>query len=77
MKVKDLIKQLQHLEQEAEIRVLFPLPDRPNGGTLEPIFKVKPLIDQDTSKVNYSIDTGIGEEGRYEAYRRDKNVQDY
>lgn len=66
VKVKDLITQLQRLEQEAEIKVLFPLPNRPIGGTLESIFEIKSYIDQDSNKTHYAIDTGIGEEARYE-----------
>jgi hypothetical protein len=70
MKVKELIESLKEFDQNAEIRVLFPLPNRPIGGTLEPIFNVHPCIDQDTNKIHYVIDTGIGEEGRYEAHKK-------
>lgn len=64
MKVKELIQQLQALDQEAEIRVLIPLPHRPLSGDLEPIHSIDPCFDQDTNELNYVIDTGIGKEGR-------------
>jgi len=70
MKVNELIDLLEKCDQNAEIKVLFPLPNRPYGGTLEPIFSVTPSIDQDTNKTNFVIDTGIGEEGRYEEFKR-------
>jgi hypothetical protein len=65
MKVKELIESLKEFDPNAEIRVLFPLPNRPIGGKLEPIFEVKPCVDQDSNKTFYVIDTGIGEEGRF------------
>nr|WP_162482697.1 hypothetical protein [Clostridioides difficile]VUB78605.1 Hypothetical protein CDSMR_0004 [Clostridioides difficile] len=67
MKVTELIELLKECDPNAEIRVLFPLPNRPIGGTLEPIFEIKPCIDQDSNKTHYVIDTGIGEEGCYKA----------
>lgn len=73
MKVKELIESLKDCDPNAEIRVLFPLPDRLSGGTLEPIFEIKHCIDQDSNKTHYVIDTGIGEEGRYGAYRNTKD----
>lgn len=73
MKVKELIKILNQCEPNAEISVLFPVPNRPIGGMLEPIFDVKSSVDQDSNKTNYVIDTGIGESGRYEAYNKKKN----
>lgn len=72
MKVKELIKTLKECDPNAEIKVLFPLPNRPIGGTLEPIFEVKPFIDQDSNKTNYAIDTGIREESRYKTYQSNK-----
>lgn len=72
MKVGELIESLKKCERNAEIKVLFPLPDRPIGGKLEPIFSVYPCIDQDSNKTSYTIDTGIGEERRYEAYNKGK-----
>lgn len=70
MKVKELIESLKKCDPNAEIKVLFPLPNRPIGGRLEPIFSVHPCIDQDSNKTHYVIDTGIGEDGRYEAYKK-------
>ncbi|WP_226530891.1 hypothetical protein [Metabacillus niabensis] len=74
MKVKELIESLKECDPNAEIQVLFPLPNRPIGGILEPIFEVKPSINQDSNKTHYVIDTGIGEEGRYETFKKEKNV---
>lgn len=68
MKVKDLILALQDCDLEAEIRVLFPLDNRPVGGHLEPIFNIIFSTDQDTNQRHYVIDTGIGEKKRYEAF---------
>lgn len=68
MKVKDLIDILQDCDSEAEIRVLFPLPNRPIGGHLEPIFNITSSTDQDTNQMHYVIDTGIGEKKRYDAF---------
>lgn len=42
MKVRELIESLQECDPNGEIQVLFPLPNRPIGGTLEPIFEIKP-----------------------------------
>lgn len=70
MKVKELIESLKKCDPNAEIKVLFPLPNRQIGGRLEPIFSVYPCIDQDSNKTSYVIDTGIGEEGRYESYKK-------
>lgn len=68
MKVKELIQILNQCDSNAEISVLFPLPNRPTGGTLEPIFNIKPFIDQDSNETHYVIDTGIGEEKRYKTF---------
>lgn len=70
MKVKELMELLKECNPNAEIRVLFPLLNRPIGGTLEPIFNVYPCVDQDENKTNYVIDTGIGEDGRYEVHKK-------
>jgi hypothetical protein len=48
MKVKELIEILNQCDSNAEIRILLPLPNRPIGETLEPIFEIKPCIDQDS-----------------------------
>ncbi|MEY8739002.1 hypothetical protein NQZ71_21050 (plasmid) [Niallia taxi] len=73
MKVKELIEILQDCDPDTDINVLLHLPNRPyGGGILEPIHTVKPIVDQDTNKVNYFIDTGIGEEGRFQAYMDEK-----
>lgn len=72
MKVKELINLLEKCDENAEIKVLFPLPNRPIGGNLEDVFNISPCIDQDTNKTLFVIDTGIGEEGRYEVYKREK-----
>ncbi|WP_028393940.1 hypothetical protein [Bacillus cihuensis] len=70
MKIKELIGILRECDPEAEIKVLFPLPNRPLGGILEPIFDVTPSIDQDLNKTNYVIDTGIGVEERYKTFQQ-------
>ncbi|WP_102707266.1 hypothetical protein [Terribacillus saccharophilus] len=69
MKVAELIEVLNQCEKNAEIKVNLSIPKRPTGGTLETIYSVKPVIDQETNKVSYMIDTGIGEEGRYREYK--------
>jgi hypothetical protein len=63
---------LKECNQEAEISVLFPLPNRPTVGRLEPIHSVNLVFDQDTNKPHYMIDIGIGQEARYQEYQQDK-----
>lgn len=70
MKVHELIERLKECNPESEVNVLVPLPNRPIGGRIEPVFDIIPSIHQDTNKVIYLIDTGIGEEGRYHAHRK-------
>ncbi|PAF38820.1 hypothetical protein CHH58_05190 [Terribacillus saccharophilus] len=72
MTVSEMIELLKKCNQESEIKVLFPFPNRPTGGQLEDIYGVKSIIDQDSNKIHYTIDTGIGEEGRYRAYISNK-----
>lgn len=72
MKVSHMIEILRVCDPDAEIKVLFPFPNRPTGGTLESVFAINPVIDQDSNKVQYAIDTGIGEEGRYKTYIEEK-----
>ncbi|MFJ6414535.1 hypothetical protein ACIQLG_17285 [Terribacillus saccharophilus] len=72
MKVSEMIELLKKCNQESEIKVLFPFPNRPTGGRLEDIYSIKSVIDQDSNKIHYTIDTGIGEEGRYRAYTSNK-----
>ncbi|MFS0560928.1 hypothetical protein AB1K91_09325 [Terribacillus sp. 179-K 1B1 HS] len=72
MKVNEMIEMLKNCDPDSEIKVLFPLPNRPTGGQLENVYNVKSVIDQDSNKTFYVIDTGIGEEGRHQAYISNK-----
>lgn len=55
MKVKELIKQLQELDQETEVRISLRNGFRPTGT--RPVKSLEPIIDQDTNKLGfYAID---------------------
>lgn len=58
MKVKELIKELQELNQETEICILLRKKYRPLGS--KPITYIHPYIDQDTNRLStYAIDVDI------------------
>ncbi|MBS4202462.1 hypothetical protein KHA93_22935 [Bacillus sp. FJAT-49732] len=55
MKVKELIEQLQKLDQETEVLISLRKGLRPSGT--KPITSLEPVIDQDTNKLGfYAID---------------------
>lgn len=56
MKVSELIEHLKDFDQEADIVVNLPFPNRSFGGKLRPIQDVAVYYDQDTNQPHYVIE---------------------